>query len=125
MGKITVFALQECPHCKRGKAYLTERGIPYVEISLSSHPDKRTDMLSLADRLTVPQFFFNEAHIGGADDLIDFVDNVEKEKKYATALEYYDKEVKGKPDPTDARLQLPTTPPVVEKPPPHVTTRRA
>lgn len=118
MGKIIVFALQECPHCKRGKAYLTERGIPYVEISLSSHPDKRTDMLSLADRLTVPQFFFNEAHIGGADDLIDFVDNVEKEKKYATALEYYDKEIKGKPDPTDPRLQVPTTPPVVEKPPP-------
>jgi glutaredoxin len=124
MGRITVFALQECPHCKRGKAYLTERGIPYVEISLSSHPDKRTDMLSLADRLTVPQFFFNEAHIGGADELIGFVDNVENKNRnknknnYATAFEYYEKEIKDKPDPTDARLQVPTTPPVIEKPPP-------
>mmetsp|Transcript_11357 Transcript_11357/g.18794 ORF Transcript_11357/g.18794 Transcript_11357/m.18794 type:complete len:512 (-) Transcript_11357:47-1582(-) len=118
MGKITVFALQECPHCKRGKAYLTERNISYIEISLSTHPEKRTDMLSLADRLTVPQFFFNEAHIGGADDLIAYVDKIESEKNYPSAFDFYETEVKNKPDPTDARLQVPTTPPVVENPPP-------
>jgi len=118
MGRITVFALQDCPHCKRSKAYLTERNIPYVEISLSTHPDKRTDMLSLADRLTVPQFFFNENHVGGADDLIALVDKWEQEEKYPTAFDYYENEIKAKPDPTDPRIQVPTTPPVVEKPPP-------
>lgn len=118
MGRITVFALQDCPHCIRSKAFLTERSIPYTEISLTTHPEKRSDMLSLADRLTVPQFFFNETHVGGADDLIATVKQWENEWQYPTPLEYYELEIKSKPDPTDERLQVPTTPPVVESPPP-------
>jgi len=75
-------------------------------------------MLSLADRLTVPQFFFNEKHIGGADDLIKFVDEVEKGGEYDTFYDYYNQKIKKLPDPKDKRLQVPTSPPVVEKPPP-------
>lgn len=118
MGRITVFVLQDCPHCKRAKAALTSRNIPYNEISLDTHPDKRTDMLSLADRLTVPQFFFNEKHVGGADELIATVEVWESKKKSRAAYKYYEKEILNKPDPTDPRLQVPTTPPVVEKLPP-------
>jgi len=115
-GRITVFALQECPHCKRSKKYLETRHVPYVEISLTTHPDKRNDMLSLADRLTVPQFFFNEQHIGGADDLIAFVDDIEK--KGTPFQNYYEKEILGRKFSTDERLQVPTTPPVQIEPPP-------
>jgi len=70
MGCITIFSLPECPHCNRTKAALTAKCIPYTEISLSDYPDKRTDMLVLADRLSVPQVFFNDEHIGGADDTL-------------------------------------------------------
>jgi len=40
MGRVTVFAIDSCPHCKRAKAALTARGIPFTEISLSSYPSK-------------------------------------------------------------------------------------
>jgi glutaredoxin len=31
-------------------------------------------MLSLSDRLTVPQIFMNDKHIGGADDTLNLLD---------------------------------------------------
>mmetsp|Transcript_3416 Transcript_3416/g.4506 ORF Transcript_3416/g.4506 Transcript_3416/m.4506 type:complete len:510 (-) Transcript_3416:240-1769(-) len=117
-GRVTIFALAECPHCKRAKGALTKRGIPYQEISLSTHPSKRTDMLSLADRLSVPQVFFNEKHIGGADETLALLEKWDEEGLYPTALERYQKEVESQSGPTDPRLAIPTTPPVVEKPPP-------
>ena len=145
MGRITIFALHECPHCKRTKAALTVRNIPYVsflfvlfcfsfllrqfltvwvyslqtEISISDYPDKRSDMLALADRLTVPQVFFNDKHIGGADDTLALLEKWDQERKYPTALERYEAEVSSVDDaPKDERLQVPTTPPVLPKPEP-------
>lgn len=116
MGRVTIFSLTECPHCKRTKAALTERGIPYSEISLSTHPDKRNDMLSLADKLTVPQVFFNEEHIGGADDTITLLKEWDEDN--LTPKEHFVQQVESHPDPTDPRLAIPTTPPIVEKPAP-------
>jgi glutaredoxin len=113
MGRVTVFSLSDCSHCKRTKAALTEHGISFTEISLSSHPEKRSDMLSLADKLTVPQVFFNDEHIGGADDTLALLN-----EWGANAKDRFQKEVESKPDPTDPRLALPTSPPVVEKPAP-------
>eukprot|EP00568_Trieres_chinensis_P004154 CAMPEP_0183294828 /NCGR_PEP_ID=MMETSP0160_2-20130417/2999_1 /TAXON_ID=2839 ORGANISM="Odontella Sinensis, Strain Grunow 1884" /NCGR_SAMPLE_ID=MMETSP0160_2 /ASSEMBLY_ACC=CAM_ASM_000250 /LENGTH=521 /DNA_ID=CAMNT_0025456199 /DNA_START=96 /DNA_END=1661 /DNA_ORIENTATION=+ len=118
MGRITIFALTECPHCKRTKAALRQRDIPYTEINLNSYPAKRADMLALADRLTVPQVFFNKEHIGGADDTLALLEKWDKEALYPTPLERYQKEIESEPDPDDERLAVPSTPPVEETPPP-------
>lgn len=117
MGRVTIFSLTECPHCQRTKAALTVREIPYTEINLSTHPSARTAMLQLADRLTVPQVFFNEKHIGGADDTVAVLEEWDKETN-TSALEKYTAEIASQPDPTDSRLQVPNEPPVVESPPP-------
>lgn len=123
MGRITIFAINECPFCKRAKGALTQRNIPYTEISLSTHPSKRSDMLSLADQLTVPQIFFNEQHIGGATDLLALLETWDKENENASEsdkrspLERYKTEIESKADPVDPRLQPSSEPPVVETPP--------
>lgn len=54
---IVVFSLKDCPHCKRAKALLEKLGLVYEEISLTDYPEKRRDMLQLANLLTVPQIF--------------------------------------------------------------------
>lgn len=95
-----------------------DRSIPFSEISLSTHPEKRTDMLSIADRLTVPQVFFNSKHIGGADETIAELNKWDEEQSFATALDRYKMEIEAQPDPEDSRLAIPTTPPAVEKPTP-------
>ena len=107
MGRITVFSLDDCPHCKRAKGALQAKGFSYVEVSLSSYPSKRGDMIALSDRLSVPQIFFNAKHIGGADELIGLLEEWDTEK--------YEKEIVSHSDPTDPRLQIPTEPPVVPR----------
>lgn len=112
MGRITIFSLPECPHCNRSKAALTARYIPYTEISLSDYPDKRTDMLIIADRLSVPQVFFNDEHIGGADDTLALLEKWDAEKKYSSLLERYEKDIAAiEGAPSNERLRGPTTPP--------------
>jgi glutaredoxin len=70
----TIFSVTNCPYCTRAKSLLSSKGIPFVEINISKYPSKRADMLSLSDRLTVPQIFFGNTFIGGSDDLTSWLD---------------------------------------------------
>ena len=75
MGFITIFTIDNCPHCKQATTALEEWRMPYSEISLSVYPQKRKDLLELAGKVSVPQVFFNKAHIGGVDETIEFLRN--------------------------------------------------
>ena len=115
MGRITIYAINGCPFCIKAKEALKKRKIPYLEINLSSHPDKRSDLLNISNSLTVPQIFFNEEHIGGSVELIAVLEQWDKEEKGnsnsngsgsgISPLQRYQTEIKAKPDPIDARLQ--------------------
>ena len=70
LGRITVYSISGCPHCKRAKAYLNDFGIPYSDIDLDIFPMRRTEMTEKTGRYTVPQIFFNDKHVGGADNLM-------------------------------------------------------
>jgi glutaredoxin len=99
MGRVTIFSLSTCPHCKRAKSILTDHNVEYYEISLTEYPEKRTHMLQLADLLTVPQIFFNAVHIGGALEL----QALEASGKLAAAIA----SMQSEPDPDDPRLARP------------------
>lgn len=117
MGIVTIFAIDDCPHCRRAKGTLKENGIDYREISLTLYPDRRNDMLSLTDRLTVPQIFFAGKYVGGADETIEKITQWENDKT-KTVKEHYEAEFGSSPDPTDERLKESTGPPVEQKQPP-------
>eukprot|EP01044_Picomonas_judraskeda_P015836 COSAG03_NODE_2720_length_2498_cov_2.215090_2_plen_154_part_01 len=104
MGRITVFSTATCPHCKRAKALLAEKGWDFTEVSLSDYPEKRGAMLQLADKLSVPQIFFNETHLGGAAELAALEERGELQALY--------EEMAAAPEPTDARLAKPDYEPV-------------
>ena len=44
-------------------------GWEFTEISISTFPEKRAEMFKLADRLTVPQIFFNDRHVSAPPGL--------------------------------------------------------
>ena len=54
-GRITIFSLEHCPHCKRTETLFRDLGWEYYEISLTDYPDAKSAMLRLSNRLTVPQ----------------------------------------------------------------------
>ena len=53
------------------KGLLSGKGLSYDEIDVSGNPDQRSAMVEMAGgRLTVPQIWIGERHIGGCDDLM-------------------------------------------------------
>ena len=116
MGRITIFSLDDCPHCLRTKAALNERQIPFTEISLSKYPHRRKDMLQLSDKLSVPQVFLNSTPVGGADEAIKMLQQWDAME--ISVLEVYECFCGKVPDPSDPRLRPATEPPIEERPPP-------
>jgi glutaredoxin 3 len=68
--KIELYSTQTCGFCRAAKSLLDDKGISYKEIDISSDPELRGKMVTKANgRLTVPQIFINDAHLGGFSDL--------------------------------------------------------
>ena len=114
MGRVTVFAIDGCPHCIRAKENLKQRNIAYTEINLTAHPEKRSDMLSLSDSFTVPQIFFNNEHIGGAKETIELLEKLDQQ---GSAKETIEKEYLLGEETLDPRLE-PSTKPAFQVTPP-------
>ena len=73
-------------------------------------------MLSLTDRYTVPQVFFNEEHIGGAKETIRLLNEWDDELKGSavTARDRFSKTIESEAGPYDIRLAVPTGPPAIQ-----------
>lgn len=73
-------------------------------------------MLALTDRYTVPQVFFNEKHIGGADETIQLLSEWDEELKGGskTAKDRYLETIEADAGPYDVRLSTPTGPPAIQ-----------
>lgn len=84
---VTIFSKSYCPYCTRAKNFLSSKlsknQIKIIEIDdLTTYPNFNqfsTSELqsSLAEKLgkskiTVPQIWINERHIGGCDDLLGY-----------------------------------------------------
>ncbi|HSN17161.1 MAG TPA: glutaredoxin 3 [Gammaproteobacteria bacterium] len=66
---VTIYSTRVCPYCVRAKALLDGKHVPYTEVLVDEHPDKRIEMVQKTGRRTVPQIFVGEHHVGGFDDL--------------------------------------------------------
>jgi glutaredoxin 3 len=113
MGRITIFSLDDCPHCKRVKHALDQYKIPYTEINMSEHPYKRNDLVTLLNYksnrnkgLTVPQIFLNDSSLGGVHELLALLDEWQET---GNVWNMYQQKVKQEPDPVDTLLDPPIT----------------
>ena len=70
MNKIIIYTKTTCPYCIEAKALLNNKAQVYQEIKIDNNEALRKEMIIKANgRMTVPQIFINDAHIGGCDDL--------------------------------------------------------
>lgn len=70
--QVAILTREGCPHCARAKALLAEQGYQYAEITLPVAIRSKT-LGAITQRGTVPQIFINGQHIGGADELQQWV----------------------------------------------------
>ena len=70
MPQITVYTTAACPYCHRAKDLLRKKNLAFTEIAVDGDARTRTDMTARAHgRMSVPQIFFDDIHIGDCDEL--------------------------------------------------------
>jgi glutaredoxin 3 len=70
MPEVEIYTTPLCPYCWRAKHLLKSKGVAFVEVDLSRHPERRAEMARRAGgRTTVPQVFVDGRAIGGSDEL--------------------------------------------------------
>jgi glutaredoxin 3 len=71
MPAVEIYTTPFCGYCRRAKALLTEKGVPFREIDVSDVVGARDEMQRRSGGgRTVPQIFIDGRHIGGSDDLV-------------------------------------------------------
>jgi len=72
MPKIIIYSTIACGYCMRAKQLLKGKQIPFEEIDVSYSPDGRRTMMEKAGgRMTVPQIFIGDTHVGGWQELYE------------------------------------------------------
>ena len=70
MPHITVYTTAACPYCRRAKNLLSKKNLAFTEIAVDGDLWTRRNMMARAHgRMSVPQIFFDDIHIGDCDEL--------------------------------------------------------
>ncbi len=65
MHKVTLYATESCPFCKKAKDYLTSLKIPFTIIDVSLDQQKLEEMVEKSGQLGVPVIEINNRIIKG------------------------------------------------------------
>lgn len=70
MTRVIVYSKETCPYCVMAKNLLKQKGVSEIkEIRIDLLPEERDKMIEITGRMTVPQIFIGDTHVGGFDDL--------------------------------------------------------
>lgn len=74
MSKVIIYSKTICPYCIKAKALIDRKSnnfdIEVIEIKIDNNQDLHDEMKQKSGgRMTVPQIFINDIHVGGCDDL--------------------------------------------------------
>ncbi|MBS0296321.1 MAG: glutaredoxin 3 [Proteobacteria bacterium] len=70
MSRVLIYTKPFCPYCERALALLERKGVEVEEIVASMDAEKRREMQERSGRMTYPQIFIGEQHVGGCDELV-------------------------------------------------------
>jgi glutaredoxin-like protein len=73
---VTVFSRSGCPFCAKAKGLLRDAGIQFEELVLNRDYSDRT-LRAVANATSFPQVFINGELIGGAEDLVQWLEAAE------------------------------------------------
>lgn len=68
--EVVIYCSAFCPYCTWAKKLLESKSVSYTEIRIDQVAGARDEMLERSNgRMTVPQIFIGDTHVGGFDDL--------------------------------------------------------
>ena len=69
VASVIMYATRFCPYCMRARSLLSQKGVPFEDISVDADPALRAHMMEKSGRHTVPQIWVGDTHVGGFDEL--------------------------------------------------------
>lgn len=69
--RVTMYSTRFCPYCQRARALLGSKGVEFEDIAVDADPARRQEMITRSRRVTVPQIWIGDEHIGGCDELFE------------------------------------------------------
>jgi glutaredoxin 3 len=70
MKEVLIYTARYCPYCTSAKSLLKRKGVSFTEIDIGGNWERRDEMIEKANgRVTVPQIFIEDLHVGGNDEL--------------------------------------------------------
>ncbi len=69
MARVVMYTKATCPYCTMAKRLLRLKGHDWIEFDVAVDPARREEMIERSGRVTVPQIFIGETHVGGYDEL--------------------------------------------------------
>lgn len=81
MTKVKIYSKEICPYCVQAKSLLKRKNITEIEeIDITKSNNKDKMIKESGGRMTVPQIFINDFHVGGFDDLYELDQSNELDK---------------------------------------------
>jgi glutaredoxin 3 len=72
LAKVVIYTKMTCPYCIRAKMLLQRKEAEIEEIAVDFGGETKQEMVQRSNgRMTVPQIFIGDRHIGGCDDLFE------------------------------------------------------
>lgn len=74
--EVIVYSKSDCPWCDKAKALLTEKNIPFKELKYNIDFSREQIAEKIPfnyNRVTLPQVFVDTIHIGGYENLKEFL----------------------------------------------------
>lgn len=67
--KVVIYSKDPCPYCVKAKMLLQRKKVNFTEIKVTDDKTREEVIKKSGGRMTVPQIFINDQHVGGCDDL--------------------------------------------------------
>jgi glutaredoxin 3 len=71
MPHVEIYTKAFCPYCSRALALLRDKGVGFDEHDVTMGGPRKAEMVQRSGgRMTMPQVFIGDTHVGGCDDLL-------------------------------------------------------
>ncbi len=67
--RIEIYFKTWCPYSRKALALLSDKGVPFAGIDVTSDRVREAEMIDRSGRTSVPQIFIDGEPVGGYDDL--------------------------------------------------------
>ncbi len=83
--RIEIYFKTWCSYSRKALALLSNKGIPFTGIDVTSDRVREAEMIDRSGRTSVPQIFIDGEPVGGHDELSAFIDSGAFDERFAPA----------------------------------------